>query len=176
MITAPLEYVLEAITNKPIRAFARKCLEDADPILNTIPASVSGKYHPVECCKPGGLVVHIQRACYFTFMFIKSHKYETDLRGDILLTSILLHDIAKKERYSGNEYTMHPINAAKMIESNKDMIPEKVFKIIQSCVKYHMGPWTPTSFKKEMYSYTHLEMLTYLADYLASQKTIVIEN
>jgi hypothetical protein len=176
MNTAKLEYILEQIRQPTIRQFTRTCLEDSDPTLEIIPASVSGKYHPKECCEEGGLIVHIQRACYFGYMFIKSHQWEENIKGDILLSSLLLHDIAKKQHYKFNEYNMHPVTASIVIAKHKDIIAEKVFNIIANCVKYHMGPWTPKSHQKTMESYTQLEMMTYLADYLSSQKTVVIDQ
>lgn len=176
--------LLEQIENIKIRKFTEACLKDAPDYLNTIPASVSGKYHPIEATKEGGLVWHIRRACYFGNMFFKSFQWngnpkkgiKPDIRSDIVLSALILHDIGKKKSYGKDywAYVNHPVTASKMISKHKDMLPEKVFKLIDKCVKFHMGPWTPKNIKKDMTKYNICELITYQSDYLSAQKTLQI--
>jgi hypothetical protein len=169
--------ILSNIRNSHIRLFTRNCLESANEELEWIPASTSGKYHPEECTKKGGLIVHIQRACYFGYTFIKSHQWEENIKGDILISSLLLHDIAKKGDYKNNydAYINHPLIGAEQTRKHAQDIPENIFRIIFNCIKYHYGPWTHKSYQKPMEQYTQLEYLTYLADFLSSQKTLEIK-
>lgn len=169
--------ILQNIFDKDIKNFTIKCLEKVDPILEKIPASASGKYHPAECCQPGGLVIHVKRACYFANIMIKAFNWsENEIRADILLSALLLHDIGKKEHYEkgSNDYINHPINAAAMIKEFDSLIHEKIFTSIANCVKYHMGPWTPPWIRKPMEKYTQLELLTYQCDYLAARKDVEV--
>jgi len=169
--------VLRNISNEDIKKFTINVLDACDPILEKIPASTSGKYHPEECCKEGGLVVHVLRACYFANMFINACGFDkNNIKGDIILSSLLLHDIGKKEKY-GNyfEYVNHPITGAKMIDPFKGSLPDNIFNIIRGCILNHMGNWTPKSHKKEMSKYNMLELIVYQADYLASQKSLEIK-
>ena len=171
----PLLDIINQINNKDIREFVMAVLNSVDDSFYTMSASSSNKYHPAECNGEGGLVRHVQRACYFGKLFIDSQKWDADnVRADILLASILLHDIGKKEKYAEyREYYNHPIVGAKMLESFKGMIHPKYFQLIQDCVKCHMSIWGPKSVQKE--NYTVLETFTYLADFLASKKDIVID-
>lgn len=168
--------VLNNINDQNIKKFTINVLDACDPILEKIPASTSGKYHPEECCREGGLVVHIQRACFFGNMLINSMNLDkNDIKGDIILSALLLHDIAKKEKYPKYlDYLMHPVTAAFMITTFKGDLNDNHFKLIQECIKHHMGPWTPTSHKKPLNKYNILELVVYQSDYLASQKTIEI--
>lgn len=165
--------ILNNIVNVDIKKFTIQCLIDAPTFLETVPASISGKYHPVECCQRGGLVRHVQRACWFGHMFIKSNNWsERDIRADILLSALLLHDTGKKEKYIGSEYMRHASIAVEQCSKNKNLVPEKIYNIIANCILHHMGPWTEKSIAKPLETYTLLQLLTYEADYLASQKTL----
>lgn len=169
--------VLNNITNEAIRKFTINVLDACDPILEKIPASTSGKYHPEECCGEGGLVIHILRACFFGNLAIKSLNLDKDdIKGDIILSALLLHDIAKKEKYPKyNDYVNHPVIAANMIEPFKGNLPDNIFKVIKDAIVSHMGPWTPNSHKKPMNKYNLIEFIVYQSDYLASQKCIEIK-
>jgi len=171
------EEILNQIHNQNIKKFVIECLKKAPDELNTIPASTSGKYHPEECCKEGGLVAHIKRACFFATILLDSHKINCqDIKGDVLLASVLLHDIGKKGEYGKNysEYVNHPLVAATMIEEFKSLIPPNIFKTIQNCVKFHMGPFSNSVWGKNINDYTMLELMTYYSDYLASKKCFTI--
>lgn len=168
--------IINQIHDNNIRNFTIECLKDAPAELDTIPASTSGKYHPEEATKEGGLVWHIQRACWFGYQFIEGYQWEKeDIRGDIILSAILLHDIGKKSHYNKYwEYVDHPKTAAHMIERHKNMLDEKIFRLIHGCVLNHMGPFGGKYWKKEITKYNILELAVYNADYLASKKTLKV--
>jgi len=178
MNVIPFQYIIDQIHSPEIRAFTIKCLEKAPPELNVIPASSTGKYHHRDTIGNGGLVVHIQRACYFAKVLMDSMKWEAeDPRGDILLSSLLLHDIGKKEKYDTFfDYQKHAERAANMIQEFGHMIPLKFFNIIHNCIFFHMGPWTNKPVRKPMEKYTVLELLTYQCDYMSSRKDMDINN
>jgi len=169
--------VLHNITNEGIRKFTINVLDACDPILEKIPASTSGKYHPEECCQEGGLIIHIQRACFFGNMLINSMNLDkNDIKGDIILSSLLLHDIAKKEKYNNYfEYVMHPVTASNMIDPFKGNLNDNHFYLIKEAIRAHMGPFSPKSHTKPLNKYNILELVVYQSDYLASQKTIEIK-
>lgn len=150
---------------------------DAPDFLNTVPASVSGKYHPEEATKQGGLVWHIRRACWFANMFFESFKWDgNNLRADIILSALLLHDIGKQESYGKDfwKYVNHPLTAGKMIERNKNMLPEKIFKVIQNCVHQHMHVFGPKDIIKPTEDLNICELIVYQCDYLSAKKTLQI--
>ncbi len=173
------EDILNNIHNNEIKKFTIEVLKTVPDYIETIPASSSGKYHPIEATKKGGLVFHIRRACFFANMFFNAYKFEnTDIKGDIVLSALLLHDIGKKEKYNNyfKDYVNHPINAVNdYMKFHKDILNEKVYNIIKNCVLHHMGPWTPKSIKKDIKKYNLLELIVYNSDYLSSQKNIIIK-
>lgn len=168
--------ILKQINNDKIRDFTIKCLEKVDPIIEKIPASSSGKFHPPECNTEGGLIKHIQRTCYFANTFFNSFQWSnTEIKADIVLSALLLHDIGKKEKYVKYwDYVDHPITAAKMISEFKSMLDEKIFNTIRDCVKWHMGVFSPKSIKKDIKDFTLLQLITYESDFLASKKELSI--
>lgn len=170
------ESILKQINDEKIRNFTIECLKSVPPEFEIMPTSMTGKYHPPECNVPGGIIVHIQRTCYFANMFFNAYKWENnDIKGDIVLSSLLLHDIAKKAKYEfGWMYPMHPQLACKMISKFKDMLDEKIFKVIHACVLTHMGPFSVKEAKKPMEQFTFLELMVYQCDYLASKKELKI--
>jgi len=168
--------ILNQIHDSKIRDFTIKCLDDAPAELDVIPASKSGKYHPEDACKEGGLVWHVQRACWFGYQFIEAYQWDKDdIRGDIVLSALLLHDIGKKSEYAKYwEYVDHPKTASAMIAKHKNMLDPKVFATISSCVLHHMGPFGGKFWKKLITKYNILELTVYNADFLASRKTLKV--
>lgn len=168
--------ILNQISNQKIKDFTIACLKDAPEEIDTIAASKSGKYHPEMACKEGGLVWHIQRTCWFANQFMQAYQWkEDDIKGDIVLSALLLHDIGKRKEYKNYfEYVDHPKTASKMIARNKNMVNEKVFKMIQGAVLNHMGPFGGKFWKKELSKYNIIELVVYNSDYLASRKDIKI--
>lgn len=169
--------VLNNIFNEDIRKFAIACLEKAPKYLEEIPTSSTGKYHPAECNAKGGLVIHIRRTCYFANIFISMNDWKQRIEGDILLASLLLHDLGKKDSYTGKgwEYVKHPQIAADSLKEFMHLLPPSVFQAIYNCVFYHMSLWTEKSYRKDIKKYTLLELLTAQCDMLASQKELDVK-
>lgn len=177
MKCAIFENVLNQINDDKIRNFTTSVLNSLSEEFYRIPASKTGKYHHQDSLGEGGLVRHVLRACYFGKIMIDSQKWDADdIKGDMLLSGIILHDIGKKEHYEASSYLNHPITAMKISEKFKDILPEKHFALISGCILHHMGPWTPPSVKKPMNRYNILELLTYQSDYLSSKKEIDINQ
>jgi len=170
MNTSVFKPVLNQIHNDAIREFTIACLKDCPDYLLEIPASNSNKYHPVRARKEGGLVWHILRCCHIANIYFNSYQFTNeDIRGDIVLSALLLHDIGKKQKYNNYwEYKNHPLTSSKMVAKHKKMLPEKIFKTIQNCIIFHMGPWTPHSVKKDINKYNLLELIVYNSDYFSS--------
>lgn len=168
--------IVKNINSAEIQNFVNACLKDVPEEFEVIPASTSGKYHPDEARAEGGLLWHVQRACWFGYQLIKSYKWDKDdIRGDIVIAALVLHDIGKKKDYKNYwEYVDHPKTAAQMVERHKAMVPEKVFKMIQSCILHHMGPFGGKFFMKPITNYNVLEIMVYNADYLASLKELKV--
>lgn len=172
----PFNPVLQQIRSNNIKDFTVKCLLDAPDFLSKIPASSTGKYHHKSSLGEGGLVRHILRACHFANYFMEANDIGADdIRGDVIFSSLLLHDIGKKEKYEKFwEYHDHPIVAASMISKHSHLLPPKVFESIKNSVKHHMGKFSGKSFRKPMTEYTLIELIVYNSDYLSSRKELEI--
>ena len=168
--------VLQQIRSENIRAFTIACLQDAPIYLERIPASSTGKYHHRTSLGDGGLVRHILRACHFATYFMTANDIAPeDIRGDVILSALLLHDIGKKEHYAKYwEYHLHPVVAVEMVKKNRHLLPEKVFESIKNAIKFHMGRYSDKSFKKPMTAYTLIELIVYNSDYLSAKKELEI--
>lgn len=181
------------IGNKDIANFTQAVLNEVPAEFFTMPASTSGKYHPPEARERGGLVWHTRRACWFANMFFEALKIKADnIQGDIVLSALILHDIGKKADYKNDflSYKKHAEIAVKMIQKHKHLIKpvrridengkqkdipaEKIFKNIESCILYHMGPFSYGVAQKDMTDYNLLELIAYFSDYLSANKEIII--
>ncbi len=184
--------IIGNIGNKDIANFTRAVLNEVPSEFFTMPAASSGKYHPPEAREQGGLVWHTRRACWFANLLFEAMQIKADnIWGDIVLSSLILHDIGKKTKYKNYwEYQRHAETATKMIQKHKHLIKsttyktkedkviemsaDKIFKNIEKCILHHMGPFGFGVAKKEITSYNLIELITYFSDYLSSRKDIVI--
>jgi hypothetical protein len=89
---------------------------------------------------------------------------------DIVLAACILHDSAKAPSYGGSfkDYENHPLNVKKLFAEEKKGFTED----IDSCIRFHMGRWSPRSIAKPMHEYSLLELVVYTADFLATQKEL----
>lgn len=170
------EPVLQQIRSENIRSFTINCLRDAPDYLERIPASSTGKYHHRTSLGEGGLVRHILRACHFATYFMTANDISPeDIRGDVILSALILHDIGKKAKYDNYfDYPKHPMVAVEMVSVYKHLLPEKVFVAIKNAILFHMGRYSDKAFKKPMTAYTLVELIVYNSDYLSAKKELEI--
>jgi HD superfamily phosphohydrolase YqeK len=180
-----LENELNLIKDEKIREWTKATLDNAPDYFFIAQASSTGKYHPQCTCKKGGLITHVKRATYIANRLCDGYGI-TSIDRDIVLSAIILHDIAKTPsndpRYTYADYENHPINAEKYFASKEllkysedldDTFAEERFLKILHCIKFHMGLWTPASIKKPLKEYSLLELVVYTADYIATTKDLV---
>jgi hypothetical protein len=164
---------LSLIVDPVIKSWVEKTLEIAPERFWKIPASSTGKYHPQCTNKEGGLIIHVKRVVYLADRLTFAWNIKEQNR-DIVIAACILHDISKTGKDSGAyiDYVNHPINAG--IEFKKAVSGTGgVVDLVENCIKYHMGLWTPDSIKKPLNKYTSLELVTYTSDYMASTKDLV---
>lgn len=171
---------INLIQDKNIKEFTINTLENAPDYFYRAMASSTGKYHPQCTNRVGGLIIHVKRAVYIANRLCEGYGVK-DINKDIVLSSIILHDIAKvpspKEdpKITYADYENHPINAEKYWFGTKEVIALgiDISSKIRDCIRYHMGLWTPQSIKKDLKDYTLLEFIVYTADYIATTKDLV---
>ena len=104
------------IKDVSIKEFTRNTLLNVPDYFFIAQASSTGKYHPACTCCEGGLLIHVKRAFYIANRLCEGWGI-FNLERDIVLSAILLHDIAKTPhndpKYTYADFENHPINASK---------------------------------------------------------------
>jgi 23S rRNA maturation-related 3'-5' exoribonuclease YhaM len=181
-----LEKEINLINDVSIKEFTKATLNNAPDYFFKAMASSTGKYHPACTYKEGGLIIHVKRAVYIANRLSSGYGI-LEIDRDRILSAIILHDIAKfpnpkqDPKYTFADYENHPLNAekyfAKMNEEKNELndgtfAEENVAKI-RSCIRHHMGLWTPASIRKPIKEYSLLELIVYTADYMAATKDLI---
>jgi HD superfamily phosphohydrolase YqeK len=170
---------LALIFDKNIRSFTEVCISMApDYIFYAAPASTSGKYHPIDELSGYGTIIHTKRVV--TVGFELSRGLGCENNRDQIISACILHDLRKQGlEKSGHTVKWHPDLGAKLVEEvYKDLklIKKSDFEIIKNCVGYHYGPWSIKPWSKPLDKYTPEEMCVYLADYIASKKSLTVKQ
>ena len=140
----------------------------------TIPASKTGRYHPVFAQGEGGLVRHTKAAAMVLEQLLRlsSYAYMNDAYKDYARAAILLHDTCKygvQDSIAENskaDFAHHGEIAAENVAdawidfSGGEKCPEMLYLAIRA----HMGQWT----EKEFRPFTPLDRLVHQADYISS--------
>ncbi len=164
---------VKLIGNELVRNFVVECLSRAPNYFWRIPASSSGKYHPLLSLGNGGLVRHTIKAIEYVLKLCKSNSIVGTER-DIIIAALILHDTCKagiEDSEDHNYYPQHAYLPRKMYEkiAERYTIPKTIFDLIDS----HMGQWSedPTKIPK-----TKKQRIVHFADYLASRKNQPIND
>jgi len=168
-----LQNEIDMIKDEQLRAWTKTSLQQAPDYFFIAPASSTGKYHPACANVEGGLQVHVRRVVYLAEKMCTGLNFSPKER-DIVISACILHDIAKLPHYQNyKDYENHPIHALQYFQKDYPENLSPSVGLIQNCVRYHMGPWTPASIRKNVSAYSQLELVVYLSDYVASTKDLV---
>ena len=167
---------LDRIKNDNVRESAETVLEMIPDYFYEIPASSSGKYHPIFSLGDGGLVRHVKvamRVLEEMFRDTAFGEYD-DYTKDLIRMSLLLHDGFKSGlTNSGHTCSEHPVLMSNFILENKDKlsISEDDSKFVASLILTHMGPWNTDKQGNVIMPVpkTREELLVHLCDYIASR-------
>ena len=180
------EDAIMTIENKDMRNFARELVRTIPPYFFEVPASSTGKYHPMYALGVGGLYRHTLAVVKFVnyFFEVDCFKNRWDSRGrDIMRIAAIMHDSFKsgtQNEYEASKYTRHdhPLIAAQNIlkKIGCGTIPDDEIKAIASAVSTHMGQWStsPRSATVLPEPKDKTQQMLHLADYLASRKDIEV--
>lgn len=169
---------LKYIKNNKIREFTEKVIENLPDYFFTIPASSTGKYHPIYATGEGGLVRHTQAAVRIAIELFTITPIYTSDEKDCIISALILHDGFKcgieKSQYTKHE---HPLIMGNFIrESNelKEILDIELIEKIASGVESHMGQWCTNKYSKTVLKtpQTKLENFIHWCDYLASRKIL----
>lgn len=143
-----------------------------------IPASSSGKYHPLFALGPHGLVRHTKVAVKIAKDLLDDdaiNKAYTNNEKDLMLIALILHD-GLKSGLQKSEHTRfdHPILISNYIKENSSELTlnEEEINFICDAITSHMGPWNINIHENIILPIpkTKYQRFVHMCDYLASRK------
>lgn len=169
------EKCIDTIKDENLRKFAHYCVSYIPKYFWKIPASSSGKYHPVTDLGEGGLVRHSLMTYRVALDLIQQKSWEIMVPGitareiltDVVIFSTLFHDTFKAgciDELPEDYDTLHehPILAKEEYtkafndyyntlteDERKKIIREDLhfkFSLIQDCISKHMGKWITSNY------------------------------
>ena len=167
---------LSKINDIEIRWSTRYILEILPDYFYEMPASTSGKYHPLFSLGDGGLVRHIKVACRILEEMFNNRAFGeySDREKDLIRMALILHDGFKSGKtYSEHTVLEHPLLMAEFIKEQQEniLLSKEEVNFVARLISTHMGPWTRDKAGKEVLPKptTKEELLVHLCDYIASR-------
>lgn len=162
------------IDNKEIVTFIIEVFNKIPSKFHTIAASSTGKHHPSQSNGIGGLVRHILATLYFAKELFYAYDTPVEHR-DIIIGALMLHDIGKAMDEP------HDIVASTNLRWLAKKYDSQAINALVEGVRWHMGRWATGSTdcnplevgqKFWPHSFTDIEQIVHLADYMASRKRV----
>jgi hypothetical protein len=180
-----LQEIVEEIEDEITYNFIRRCLDIAPDYFWEVPSSISGKHHPEDEIREGGLVLHTWRAGKVALELIRALPYpHAKVYRDKILGAVILHDTLKHgfpEREARNENgrlvtdPLHPIYPrvwyAQLFQEEDINYPLDLFDEMWTMLESHMGRWSP-KIVKTSWTLTEASRMVHLADYIASRSEL----
>lgn len=171
---------IDTIENEELREFAHFCIDNIPAYFWKIPASSSGKYHPVTDLGEGGLVRHSLMVYRVGLDLLTQNDIKNTLFCDMVKFATLFHDCCKagtQNEAAPNTVHEHPTLAVILlskIAASFQLTDAFRAILIEICeaIESHMGRWTASKYSpiKLPTPKTKLEKLVHTADYIASRK------
>ena len=171
---------IDTIENEELRKFAHFCVGNIPAYFWEIPASSSGKYHPVTDLGKGGLVRHSLMVYRVGLDLLTQNNITNTIFCDIVKFATLFHDCCKagmQNEPAPNTIHEHPTLAVILLsELSNSFQSTEIFKLILTkiyeAIESHMGRWTTSKYSPiELPTpETELAKLVHMADYIASRK------
>lgn len=145
----------------------------------TIPASSTGKYHPVYALGDGGLVRHTKVAIRMAHELFGIYKFPEHTK-DLIIMALLLHDSVKKGEIE-TKYTLfdHPLVACEFLRkyASELKISKEDLEFVCECISSHMGRFNTSDYSDIILPLpkTPEQKFVHMCDYLASRKVIQIK-
>ncbi len=167
---------LDRIKNDKVRYSTEIILEMLPDYFYKIPASSSGKYHPLFSLGEGGLVRHVKVALRILEEMFRDEVFGVydEYTKDLMRMALMLHDGFKSGiNNMGHTCSEHPVIMSDFILNNKEnlLISENDSKFVSDLIRSHMGPWNKDKEGNVIMPVpkTNEELLIHLCDYIASR-------
>lgn len=168
---------LEYIKDEDIKYSCCVMLELLPDYFFEIPASSTGKYHPLFASSSNGLVKHTKVAVRIAKELLDNPVLNNfnEREKDLIIMSLILHDGLKsglaKEKYTRVD---HPLLISSYIKENKDKLKltDLDLEIITNGIASHMGIWNKDYEGNEVLPIpkNKIERFIHMCDYLSSKK------
>ena len=146
-----------------------------------IPASSTGKHHPIFALGKGGLVRHTKACVKIATELFRNDTVQnfTQEEKDLIIVALILHDTMKNGvNNKGNTVTEHPLLVRKLFDWVDMSEDDRVFKDkVISLIETHMGSWNIDYKTKEEVlpkPSVKIQRFVHLCDYLASRKCLEV--
>jgi hypothetical protein len=179
-------YELSCIASELHKNIAIAALNKVPDYFWFVPASSSGKHHPISSIGMGGLVRHV-KAVFAISEELLNHPtlYTptfTPATKDEIRVAIILHDTCKQGFDQEPTHTLHEhplLPSAHLKPDNLCKDGELAWGYICSVIETHMGPWVKDSKEKSTIilqePQTTAQKFMHMCDYLASRKIIEVD-
>lgn len=182
------EKELNLIKNERYKKFSTFLLKNVPDYFYEIPASSTGKHHPVTNQGKGGLVRHTKLAIYVALdSFILNEFKFNDNEKDLIIMALLFHDTFKcgknpqAEEITGSKTDFeHPRIAANFVNKCNTVLKNKYLdfalsddelKFVTDAIQSHMGQWNTKEGHEDLpLPVTKAQRCVHNADYYASRK------
>lgn len=180
-----MDNILDSLENDNMKELGSIIFQNLPDYWYEVPASSSGKYHPLMSAGPQGLFRHSLAVETFMDHILSIDQYKNEFRSeerDALKIAAFVHDGEKhgKDKSGGHTVFNHPICMAETIRTYKGKIEgvdDDIIEFMAECISSHMGQWNTNSREPNIIlplPETEGQKLLHLADYLASRKDIEI--
>ena len=164
---------VDKIQSPDIKEFTIQALGLAPDYFWVIPASSSGKYHPMDSLGKGGLVRHTKKVIYFAGELCRAYEMDDQRQVDSIASACILHDTLKNGfPNSGHTIDEHPLLPRKHYQGIAHLTES--FDQIMDCMEPHMGQWGLKGGARKPES--QAEWVVHLADYIASRKEVSLDQ
>ena len=142
----------------------------------SVPASTSGKYHPITDLGDGGTLRHTEMTIIAALDLLRTEQFipETPENKDKVIIAALFHDSWKCGKDENGEKTVfeHPDLAAQFIFAAFVDFDFHMGAEISAAIAAHMGKWNRQYGKSNelLTPQTPFEKLIHIADYMAARK------
>lgn len=181
------------ISDETLKKIVVDTLDASPECIQTIPASSSGKYHPVYSLGDGGLVRHVRAAVGIAHSMIETDIFKNIALGvgaddyetimiykDVAYAALILHDCMKPDDTPkhGTRFD-HPLLAATLFKNtaakyvtNENMDYMKaIIPLVHSCIASHPYAKGVVLPKPKL----GIEEFVHMCDYLASRKFLLFD-
>jgi hypothetical protein len=171
---------LTYIRNPAIVEFAMRAIDSLPDYFFSIPASSTGKYHPVYALGEGGLMRHTKAAVRIAVELFRTELWSfTDEEKDLIIAGLLIHDGYKsgviQERYTKTD---HPNIVVRKMAANNDLtgiLSDEQFEFLTENIATHMGRWVFDAKTNEEVldkPKSIAQRFFHLCDYIASRRCL----